>query len=265
MFNNLYQQFPKYYDMIFRIYLFILFSSCLFADESAFKYAVFNHDGASLNYRIFQSPKFQIDKKHALVLTLHGSSLRGSDNRAQLKENRGPMELYRYITNNKINAIVVSPQCPSGERWVETPWYGESHTMPSLPNQTMKLTMALIKSLIASRPVNSNKVYVTGLSLGGFGCWDIIQREPNLFAAAIPICGGGDTAQAVHLKNLPIWIFHGDNDGVVLTKRSRDMYAALKKVGAKVKYTEYPNTGHDSFTPTYNDDSVLKWLFDQEI
>jgi predicted peptidase len=235
----------------------------LIANETDFDSAEFKRGQDTLKYRIFKPSNYSKDKKYSLVLTLHGSSLRGSDNKAQLKENRGPMELKHYIQKNKLNAIVVAPQCPAGERWVETPWYGESHTMPKNPNLTMSLTISLMKSLIQSLAIDDKRVYVTGLSLGGFGCWDIIQRETKMFAAAIPICGGGDTAQAGNLRNLPIWIFHGDSDYVVKTKRSRDMYTALKKVKAQVKYTEYSDTGHDSFTPTYNNDKVLHWLFQQ--
>ena len=247
---------------IFYSLLFLLLP--LQADRNEFDFAKFTEGDGTLLYRIYKPNDFDKSKKYSLVLTLHGSSLRGSDNKAQLTKNCGPLELQAYIKANKLNAIVVSPQCPSGGRWVETPWYGDSHTMPKQANQTMSLTIAMMKSLIKTLPIDKNKVYVTGLSLGGFGCWDIIQREPNIFAAAIPICGGGDTAEAETLKNLPIWIFHGDSDSIVKTKRSRDMYKALKAVDAKVKYTEYPNTGHDSFSPTYNNPQVFKWLFAQE-
>lgn len=246
------------------LFLFLLIPVSLLADTSEFQFKEFNLEDQTLKYRLFKSEDYSKTGSYALILTLHGSSLRGSDNRAQLKENRGPMELKRYIKKHLLNAMIVSPQCPAGERWVETPWYGDSHSMPEEPNPTMTLTIALMKNLIRNQVVNPNRIYVTGLSLGGFGCWDIIQREPDLFAAAIPICGGGDTAQASRLKDLPIWIFHGDSDGIVKTKRSRNMFAALQKVGGKVKYTEYPNTGHDSFTPTYNDEKVLEWLFSQK-
>lgn len=243
----------------------VLFSmvNVMKASEQDFEFKNFKQAGSVLNYRLFKPKGFDESQTYSLVLTLHGSSLRGSDNKAQLKKNRGPMELKAYIQKNKLNAIVVAPQCPAGERWVETPWYGDSHTMPEEANPTMTLTIAMMKSLIENLPVDPKKVYVTGLSLGGFGCWDIIQRETSMFAAAMPICGGGDTAQAKKLKNLPIWIFHGDSDYVVKTKRSRDMFKALKEVDAKVQYTEYPNTGHDSFTATYNNPKVLKWLFSQ--
>ena len=99
--------------------------------------------------------------------------------------------------------------------------------------------------------------------MGGFGTWDIIQRQSKLFAAAMPVCGGGDPAFAKKLKKLPIWVFHGDSDSVVKTQRSRDMVAALRKKRAHPLYTEYKNTKHNAWTPTYSDETVLKWLFEQ--
>ena len=100
--------------------------------------------------------------------------------------------------------------------------------------------------------------------MGGFGTWDIIQRLPDLFAAAIPVCGGGDAAQAEKIKDIPIWAFHGDKDTVVKTVRSRDMIAAIKKAGGNPQYTEYKGVAHDSWTQTYSDKNVLRWLFMQK-
>ena len=99
--------------------------------------------------------------------------------------------------------------------------------------------------------------------MGGYGTWDIIQRFPNKFAAAIPVCGGGDLAGAPVFKDIPIWVFHGDKDGAVPVSRSRDMITALKACNSKVKYTEYPDVGHNSWTQTYSNPNVLKWLFNQ--
>ena len=126
----------------------------------------------------------------------------------------------------------------------------------------MSLTIAMMKSLSESLTIDKKRIYVTGLSLGGFVVGILFKDPADYYAAAIPICGGGDTAEASKLKNLPIWIFHGDSDNIVKTKRSRDMYKALKEL-LQCKYTEYPNTGHDSFTPTYNNDKVFDWLFQQ--
>ena len=99
--------------------------------------------------------------------------------------------------------------------------------------------------------------------MGGFGTWDAISRWPWKFAAAVPVCGGGDTAKAEIIKNIPIWAFHGDKDKVVMTSRSRDMIAAIKKAGGNPKYTEYPNTGHNAWTATYSNPEFFQWLFTQ--
>jgi len=99
--------------------------------------------------------------------------------------------------------------------------------------------------------------------MGGFGTWDAISRWTSLFAAAVPVCGGGDTAKASSIKDIPLWAFHGDKDKVVLTSRSRDMIAALKKHGGNPSYTEYLNTGHNAWTATYSNPELFKWLFAQ--
>lgn len=233
-------------------------------DKEKFKAKIFENEEGKLNYRLFKSKEMKEGEKYPLVLTFHGSSSCGDDNISQLKERRGPLEIMDYTERKSVKAFILSPQCPSGQAWVNTPWYGKSHTMPKDPAFAMKMTLALLDKLIKDLPIDKSRIYVTGLSLGGFGTWDVIQRKPTLFAAAMPVCGGGDTAEAAALKKMPIWIFHGDNDTVVYTKRSRDMFKALKNVGAKVQYTEYKNTGHDSFTETYKNDRVLDWFFSQK-
>jgi predicted peptidase len=100
--------------------------------------------------------------------------------------------------------------------------------------------------------------------MGGFATWDVITRYPDLFAAAAPICGGGDEKVAYKVKDLPIWAFHGDKDGVVKPSRSRNMIQALKNVGTQPKYTEYKGVGHDSWKPAYKEAELLKWLFSQK-
>ena len=246
----------------------IIFSMCVLSsnafDKEKFKAKVYKNGEEKLNYRLFTSKGMKEGEKYPLVITFHGSSSCGDDNISQLKERRGPLEIMDYTERKAVKAFILSPQCPAGQAWVNTPWYGKSHTMPKEPAFAMKMTLALLEKLIKDLPIDKSRIYVTGLSLGGFGTWDIIQRKPDLFAAAIPVCGGGDSSQAENLKNLPIWIFHGDNDTIVYTKRSRDMFAALKKAGAKVQYTEYKNTGHDSFTETYKNDKVLDWFFSQK-
>ena len=214
----------------------------------------------TLLYRQHLAPGLPPDAKIPLVIFLHGIGERGNDNQAQLKH--AVLDLITFADANG-GAVVVAPQCPKNELWVNTDFKALAHSMPAEPAAPMKLVLALIDSLTASLPVDPDRVYVTGLSLGGFGTWDIIQRRPKLFAAAIPVCGGGDTALASAIKHIPVWIFHGDADTEIKVSRARDMEAALKTAGGNVKYREYPGVGHDCWTPTYADPDVLKWMFGQ--
>src|SRR5207244_7702516 len=112
--------------------------------------------------------------------------------------------------------------------------------------------------------IDPKRLYITGLSMGGYGTWDLISRHPELFAAAAPICGGGDEDQAEKIAKLPIWIFHGAKDQAVPVERSRNMVTALKKAGGEPKYTEYPDVGHDSWVRAYKDPELFAWLFAQK-
>ena len=215
-----------------------------------------------LNYRIHTPENMDSKKKYPLILFFHGSGSRGNDNTRQLVN--GVNDVLRYSETSGNPAIIIVPQCPKDKRWVNIPWKIPECTMPQEPSSPMKLVIELLKETMVKLPVDKTRIYVTGLSMGGFATWDIVQRMPDTFAAAIPICGGGDTKMAAVIKNVPIWVFHGGADKTVTTKYSQDMVAALKKVGSKVKYTEYEGVGHDSWTKTYTNNEVLKWLFDQK-
>jgi predicted peptidase len=109
----------------------------------------------------------------------------------------------------------------------------------------------------------AEEAYVTGLSMGGFGTWDVIQRHPERFAAAVPICGGGDPAHAGKIAQILIWAYHGDKDAVVNVERSRDMIAAIKDAGGTPRYTELPGVEHDSWTAAYTNPDLYTWMFAQ--
>jgi predicted peptidase len=158
---------------------------------------------------------------------------------------------------------VVAPQCPENVQWVDTPWTADQHTMPDQPTEPMRLSLQLIDALLKEFPIDERRLYVTGLSMGGFGVWDALQRLPDRFAAAAPICAGGDTELAPRIKHIPLWVFHGDGDTVVKPRRSRDMVAALRKAGGEPRYTEYTNTGHNSWAATYANRELYDWLFAQ--
>ena len=164
---------------------------------------------------------------------------------------------------NQVEAIVIAPQCASNEQWVDTPWTAPSHVMPVKPSTQMSLAIELLKSTAAEFPVDENRIYVTGLSMGGFGAWDIVQRMSDYFAAVMPVCGGGDAAQAKQFVNVPVWAFHGSKDGVVIPQRSREMVAAINTAGGNAKLTEFP-VGHASWKPAYKEKAHWDWLFQQK-
>ena len=215
----------------------------------------------TLLYRQRVTPGLPKDGKVPLVIFLHGLGECGDDNAAQLKH--GVTNLITFADANG-GAIIIVPQCPKGDKWVsviepEAP----SHTMPAEPSPPMKLVLALINEKIEKMPVDPDRVYVTGLSMGGYGTWDLIQRRPKLFAAALPVCGGGDLALVSVIKNIPVFMFHGAADPVVPVARSQEMNTALKACGGNVQYREYPDAKHDSWTQTYADPNALKWMFEQ--
>ncbi len=217
--------------------------------------------GETLCYRMYLPKNIPANTKLPLVLFLHGAGERGSNNISQLKHGVLPLIRYGKVTNDP--AILLVPQCPADMQWVNVPWNAPSHTMPKQPSQPLKLALALVREKMAALPIDPTRVYVTGISMGGYGTWDAIQREPTLFAAAMPLCGGGDTACAPILKNIPIWTFHGDKDGAVPVIRARNMTQAIRACGGNIRYREYAGAGHDVWTRTYADDSVLAWFFAQ--
>jgi predicted peptidase len=222
-----------------------------------------NAAGETLNVRLYLPPALSAGRKWPVVLFLHGAGERGTNNVSQLKH--GIESLIRYGKDANDPAILLVPQCPANEQWVKVPWNAPSHTIPEQPSRPLRLALALLREKMAALPVDPARVYVTGVSMGGYGTWDAVQREPRLFAAAMPICGGGDTALAPVIKHVPIWTFHGDKDTAVPVGRSRDMAKALEACGGKIQYREYPDAGHDVWTRTYNDTGVLTWFFSQRL
>ena len=217
--------------------------------------------GEKLPYRLLE-PRSPCSGTYPLVVFLHGAGERGDDNVKPLIHGVKTFATDEY--RKKFPCFVIAPQCPTGKRWVEVDWSKDSHTMPEKPSDPMRLTLALIESLKSEFPIDPNRVYITGLSMGGYGSWDAIQRHPELFAAAAPVCGGGDPAGAERMVDIPVWAFHGDKDTAVKPHRSRDMIAAIEKAGGKPKYTEYPGVGHNSWVKAYSTPELYEWMFAQK-
>jgi predicted peptidase len=224
----------------------------------------FRQGSASLPYRLLKPAGLAKakTKRYPLVIFLHGAGERGTDNEKQLVH--GVADFASKEARAKYPCFLVAPQCPEGKRWVEVDWTLPAHTMPSEPSEPAKLLLALIASLRKEYPIDDRRIYLTGLSMGGFGVWDLLCRRPELFAAGLPVCGGGDEKQARKIAGVSVWAFHGDKDGVVKVERSRNMVKAVEEAGGKPRYTEYPGVDHDSWTRTYHDPKVLAWLFAQK-
>ena len=185
-----------------------------------------------------------MSKKWPLIVFLHGAGERGSD--LENLKKHGPPKL--IAAGKKIPAIVASLQCPSGELW------------------NSRGVKALTDDLIQKHRVDAGRVYLTGLSMGGFGTWDTAFDYPDTYAAIVPICGGAGVRWLIadKLKHLPAWIFHGEKDPVVDPAYSTMMHKVLSKIGAPVKLAIYPGAGHDSWTAAYNDPALWEWLFQQK-
>ncbi len=222
-----------------------------------------NDDNDTLLYRLLEPQKKCFLKKYPLVIFLHGAGERGNDNERQLIWGAGA---FVDEGNRKdFPCYVIAPQCPKEKRWVEINWALDAHDMPEDPSETMALVMELIEQTLDKYPINKKRIYISGLSMGGYGTWDLISRLPETFAAAAPVCGGADEKQAYKLVNMPIWVFHGGDDPVVPVIRSRNMVKAIKDAdGELIKYTEYPGVGHGSWKPTYADPELMKWMFSQK-
>lgn len=209
---------------------------------------------AKLDYLLFLPAGYdpKEEKLWPLILFLHGAGERGT-NIAKVAVH-GPPKIVKQRPNFPF--IVVSPQCPSGEYW---------------SNDSL---LALLDELSANNRIDPTRVYLTGLSMGGFGTWALAATAPTRFAAIAPICGGGDIIgillaspkNAAALKRLPIWAFHGAKDPVVKLAESERMVAAFKQIGnPQVKLTVYAEAQHDSWTETYNNQELYDWFMQHQL
>ncbi|MBU0696642.1 MAG: prolyl oligopeptidase family serine peptidase [Bacteroidetes bacterium] len=251
--------------IIYSILILFFTTQFVFAQSNRFSFEKYgNNEGDTLNYRLL-SPDYNTSRKFPLVIFLHGSGERGHDNEAQLKW--GVMNFASDQMMLQHPCYVIAPQLPENESWSNftKPDAENLMMLNSSPSITMKLLIDLIHDFAAKHPIDQSRIYITGLSMGGFGTFDAIERYPNLFAAAVPVCGGGDISKASLIANIPIWMFHGAEDPAVPTKYSLQMTEALFKAGAHPALTIYPETGHFSWLGAYTDPLMFNWLFSQRI
>jgi predicted peptidase len=219
-----------------------------------------NGAGRSLPYRLFVPDDYDPQQAYPLILFLHGAGERGSDNEAQL---RYP-EVLRLMADGARPCFFVAPQCPRRQKWVDAPWdFRRPLKMPREPSAPMRLAVELLAVLEGEYRIDPRRRYVTGLSMGGFGAFDLLARRPHHFAAAVAVCGGIDESLAERIAHVPTWLFHGGRDCTVPVACSRTAVKALQAAGGEPKYTEYAEMDHDVWRRAYIEPELGDWLFRQ--
>ncbi|WP_114748547.1 carboxylesterase family protein [Pleomorphovibrio marinus] len=210
-------------------------------------------NGDTLRYRLMQPLDLDPEKMYPIVVALHGGAGSGTDNVIQVDGSWTAQLLAKPENREKYPSFVFVPQCPPGSSW---------GLVPNIP-VVDDLVFEAIKALEAEFPIHKSRRYVMGESLGGYGSWHFISSQPDMFAAAVPICGGGNPTHAAKIADVPIWAFHGAKDRVVPVEGSRKMIAAIENAGGNPRYTEFANEGHiisESFEKT---EGLLDWVFGQ--
>ena len=261
----------KYLSGFWVIIIFSLFS--VFAGEKTSEYLKKEFQGKSgeiIPYRILYPENYNPDQQYPLLLFLHGSGERGSDNEKQLIH--GSAMFLEPINRRNFPAFIVFPQCPEDGWWINRSQLrtlesdadlNESYEFPA--SEPMTLVMELLDELLTELSVDKSRLYVMGLSMGGYGTFDLLSRCPEMFAAAVPICGGGNPELAErYAPHTSLWVFHGEEDTVVPAELSRTMAKAIEKAGGDVKYTEYKGIGHNSWDPAFAEEDLLPWIFNKQ-
>jgi predicted peptidase len=201
-----------------------------------------------LKFQIYAPDAYERDKPIPLVVFLHGVGERGNDNEKQL--NPLPKTFASSDNQAKYPCIVVAPQCPGEKYW----------SYDDVSAQVTKIA----KDLAENMPIDADRLYLSGYSMGGYGTWSVLGQSPDTFAAAVPIAGGGNPSIAKTIKHIPIWNFHGDADKSVSVDNSRKIVKALEAVDGKITYTEMKGEGHGIARKVLNDEKVHQWLFAQK-
>lgn len=257
-----------------KIILFICFLICAYPllaqDSSLYQRKIFVRNGDTLRYRILYPENAKRGKAYPLLVFLHGSGERGSDNALQLLH--GGDLFLKPDLRKQFPAVVIFPQCPANDTWSKFPHprdtsaaFNHLLNIGSLttPEQLVKL---LMDSLVGDKKIDKKRIYLGGLSLGGFGTYDLVIHYPFYFAAAFPICGQANVPLYVRTaSHVPIWIFHGAKDDVVNPQPDRNLIKSLEAAGMKnAKYTEYPDANHNSWDSAFAEPDLMPWLFFQK-
>lgn len=233
-------------------------------DEAYGAYEFTDSVKETMPYRMLKPQNLKEGVKYPLVLFLHGHGERGDDNIKQLAH--GSLLFSNPANEDTYPAFVVFPQCEKGREW--TAPYDERSFMPGAPippeSEEERIVIELLDDLISNYPIDVDRVYIMGISMGGIGTYDLVVRHPDVFAAAVPICGAIDPTRLEVARNVPFFIFQGADDHTVPILAGREAYKALRSAGADVKYREYYGADHsETWIDAFNNTDLLPWMFSQ--
>jgi predicted peptidase len=216
-----------------------------------------NARGETMPYRIFVPANYDRSHKYPLVLWLHGFNGRGNDNMRQITAGNalGSQVWTRAENQQRFPSFVVAPQSPDGV-WANTEKQEKA--------DALQLALEIVDAVRNEFNIDTQRIYVMGQSMGGSGTWDALARRPELFAAALVLCGLNDPAMAARIASIPVWVFHGEADQTVPVTASRSMVEALRAAGAQPKYTEYPGVGHEVWEKAFAEPGVVEWVMGQK-
>jgi predicted peptidase len=212
--------------------------------------------GVKLPYRLYVPSSANRDQALPLILYLHGSGEAGTDNSKQISggNTQGTHIWIERAVQGRHPVFVLAPQIPENTTW---------HSSSDEPLPHVTSLFELLDELRSELRIDTRRIYVVGQSLGGYGVWDFIARYPDIFAAAVPLCGGGNANRILSARDVAVWAFHGAKDVTVLVSRSREMVEALRAVNSSVRYSEYPDVGHDVWNRAFAERELPEWLFAQ--
>ena len=247
---------------LYFLFLLFLVSNLNSQDLELFEKDVFVFENDTLNYRILKPLDYDSSKKYPLHLVLHGSGERGNDNVCQLIH--GGKLFLKKENREEYKSWVIFPQCSKNDRWPsisKDQWDKNFENKTIKPNKSLGLVLKLMDKFIEQKQVDKQRIYVSGLSMGGMGTFEMLYRRPDMFAAATPICGNGITQLVEsYATKVPVWIFHGSDDKVVSPKHSLNMAKAIIEAGGSPKMTLYENVSHGSWNNAFEEKDFLKWI-----
>jgi len=231
--------------------------------KQLFDYGLYHDGSVRIPYRIYVPYNYDSSKDYPVLTLLHGAGERGTNGTHQLTQ--GFPYLFDNTSNVAFSSIVIAPHCPAEYRWVESYWGDANYSCDAVPeSEPLKAVVKVLNNVKNNYSVDEDRFYVSGMSMGGFGTWDLLARHSDMFAAAVPICGGGDPSRANILKEIPIRTFHGTADNIVPLRATTNTYNAIIEAGGtKITYTALGGMDHFIWDHVYQQDWVFDWLFQQ--